>query len=30
MLCAAAGQHEQARTELATTIEMYQSMEMTF
>jgi hypothetical protein len=30
MLYVATGQHEQARTELATAIEMYQSMDMTF
>jgi Flp pilus assembly protein TadD len=29
-LYAATGQREQARTELSTAIEMYQSMEMTF
>ena len=29
-LYAATGQHEQARTELSTAIEMYQSMDMTF
>jgi hypothetical protein len=30
MLYAAAGQREQARSELSTAIEMYQTMEMTF
>ena len=30
MLYAATGQWEQARTELATAIEMYRAMEMTF